>query len=66
MAHLSIGDTFVRYLTVLHPNMQKVETGDRCIRRIAQEVPQVIKENQLPPVVDEWKLYQHQVIREDW
>ena len=31
-----------------------------------QKLPQVVKENQIPPVVDEWKLYQHQVIPEDW
>ena len=66
LTHLPIGDTFVRDLTVLHPNMQKVETGDCCIRRIAQKLAQVIKEDQIPLVVDEWKLYQQQEIPEDW
>ena len=48
------------------PNMQKVETGNRCTTRIAQMLAQVIKEDQIPPVVDEWKLYQHQEVPEDW
>ena len=29
-------------------------------------MPQVIKDDQIPSVVDEWKLYQHQEIQEDW
>ena len=33
--------------------MQKVETGDRSIRRIAQKLPQEIKENKIPSVIDE-------------
>ena len=63
---LPIGHTFVRDLTVLHPKMQEVESGEHCIRRIPQKVPQVIKDDQIPSVVDEWKLYQHQEIPEDW
>lgn len=66
VTRLPIGDTFVRDLTVLHPKMQEVECGERCIRRIAQKLPQVIKDDQIPSVVDEWKLYQHQEIPEDW
>ena len=66
VTHLPIGDTFVHDLTVLHPKMQEVECGERCIRRIAQKLPQVIKDDQIPLVVDEWKLYQHQEIPEDW
>ena len=46
--------------------MQEVDTGDHCITRIARKVAQVIKEDQVLPVVDEWKLYQHQEIPEDW
>ena len=46
--------------------MQKVETGDRCIRRKAQKLAHIIKEDQIPPVVDEWKLYQYGKIPEDW
>ena len=42
-----------------------METGDCCVRRISQKLAQVIKEDQIPPVVDEWKLYQHQEIPED-
>ena len=63
---LPIGDTFVRDLTVLHPKMQEVECGECCIRRIAQKLPQIIKDYQIPSVVDEWKLYQQQEIPEDW
>ena len=66
MTRLNIGYTFVRDLTVLHPKMQEVECGERCIRRIAQKLPHVIKDDQIPSVVDEWKLYQHQEIPEDW
>ena len=66
VTRLPIGDTFVRDLTVLHPKMQEVECGERCIRRIAQKLPQVIKDDEIPSVVDEWKLYQHQEIPEDW
>ena len=40
VTRLPIGDTFVRDLTVLHPKMQEVECGERCIRRIAQKLPQ--------------------------
>ena len=46
--------------------MQKVETGDRCIRRKEQKLAHKIKEDQIPPVVDEWKLYQYGKIPEDW
>ena len=46
--------------------MQEVECGECCIRRIAQKLPQVTKDDQIPSVVDEWKLYQHQEIPEDW
>ena len=63
---LPITDTFVRDLTVLHPKMQKVSSGERCVRRIAQKLAQVIKENQIPSIVDEWKVYQLQDIPEDW
>ena len=63
---LPIGDTFVRDLTVLHPKMQEVKCGECCIRRIAQKLPQIIKDYQIPSVVDEWKLYQQQEVPEDW
>ena len=64
--HLPIGDTFVRDLTILHPDMREIDAGDRCIRRIAQSLPQVVKDNHVPLVVDEWKLYRRQEIPEDW
>lgn len=57
LKHFPIGDTFVRDLTVLHPEMREIEAGDRCVRRIAQSLPQVFKGDQVPIVVDEWKLY---------
>lgn len=66
LKHLPIGDTFVRDLTVLHPERREIEAGDRCVRGIAQSLPQVFKGDQVPIVVDEWKLYQHQEIPEDW
>lgn len=66
VTRLPIGDTFECDLTVVHPKMQEVECGERCIRRIAQKLPQVIKDDQIPSVVDEWKLYQHQEIPEEW
>lgn len=64
LTRLPIADTFVRDLTVLQP--QKVESGECCIRRIAQKLAQVFKDDQIPSVVNEWKLYQHQEIPEDW
>ena len=64
--HLPIGDTFVRDLTILHPDMREIDAGDRCIRRIAQSLPQVVKDYHVPLVVDEWKLYRRQEIPEDW
>ncbi|PFX23157.1 hypothetical protein AWC38_SpisGene12315 [Stylophora pistillata] len=66
LKHFPIGDTIVRDLTVLHPEMREIEAGDHCLRRIAQSLPQVFKGNQVPIVVDEWKLYRHQEIPEDW
>ena len=50
LTRLPIGDTYVRDLTVLHPNMQKVETGACCIRKIAQNFALAIKEDQIPGV----------------
>ena len=63
VTRLPIGNTFVCDLTVLH---REVECGERCIRRIAQKLRQVIKDDQIPSVVDEWKLYQYQEIPEEW
>lgn len=53
VTRLPIGDTFVHDLIVLHPNIQEIECGERCIRKIAQKFPQVIKDDQILSVVDE-------------
>lgn len=42
-------------LQCLHPLEQKSERGTR---RIAESVPQVVDENQISQVTDEWKMYQ--------
>lgn len=49
-------------VTVLHPHMKEAEAGERSIGRISQKIPYVFKDDQIPSVVDEWKLYQPQEI----
>ena len=51
-------------VTVLHPHMKEAEAGERCIGRISQKIPYVFKDDQIPSVVDEWKLYQRHEIPE--
>ena len=63
---LHIGVTFLRNLTVLHPEMQQVDGSDYCIRRIAQKLLQIIDESNISSTVDEWKLYKRQSIPDEW
>ena len=64
--HLPIGDTLLRDLGVLHPAAKEAEDGSRCIRRFARTLHQIVQPDEIPSIFDEWNIYQHQDIPEEW
>lgn len=66
MKKLPLENTFLRDLGIFHPDMQDAEVGHRCIRRLAQQLPQVFDPEEIAILVDEYKVYQERNIPGDW
>ena len=64
--HFPLHREILKDLVCLHPLLQKATQGVKAIKRIAEKLPQVICEEDLCLLTDEWKLYQAQDIPEEW
>ena len=66
MAHLSINNQLLKDLSAVHPLQRKEGQTALQIRRIAKMLPQIIKEEEIGQLSDEWKVYQSQEIPKQW
>ena len=64
--HLPFANELLNDLAVLHPLMLKEDQGCHVIRRTAKKLSQIIRQDYVGQVTDEWKIYQGQEIPEDW
>ena len=64
--HLPVGKALFKDLACLNPQLQKVNEGLHAAQQIARRIPQVITEEEIPQLTDEWKVYQVQDIPENW
>ena len=66
LGHLPLGREILKDLAVLHPLLQKAERGVPAMERTARKLLQVIREEEISLLTDEWKIYQAQEIPESW
>ncbi|KAJ8035508.1 hypothetical protein HOLleu_19214 [Holothuria leucospilota] len=66
MNKLPLHNVFLRDLNILHPEMQDVESGHHCIRRLAQKLLQIFKPDEIAVLLDEFKVYQQKNIPDGW
>ncbi len=66
MNRLPVGRGIVKDLACLNPQLQKVNEGMQAVQQIARKLPQIITEEEIPILTDEWKVYQAQDIPNDW
>lgn len=66
MDRLPVGRGIVKDLSCLNPQLQKADQGMQAVQRTARRLPQIVTEEALPLLNDEWKVYQAQDIPEDW
>ena len=66
MSRLPLDNELLKDLAVLHPLMHKEDHAVHAIRRTAKKLPQIINEDDLGRLTNEWKIYQGQNIPEEW
>ena len=66
MDRLPVGSGIVKDISCLNPQLRKADQGMQAVQRAARRLPQIVTEEELPLLNDEWKVYQVQDIPEDW
>ena len=66
MDRLPVGSGIVKDISCLNPQLRKADQGMQEVQRAARRLPQIVTEEELPMLNDEWKVYQVQDIPEDW
>jgi len=56
----------LRDLQCLQPTARSTPVSESCIRRLAKKLPQVILEDEVSVVTDEWKVYSVDDIPRSW
>ena len=60
--HLPRSNELLHDLAVLHPLMHKEDLACQVRRRTEKKLPQIIKQDHVGRLTDEWKIYQRQKI----
>jgi hypothetical protein len=63
---LPLASTLLQDLHCLTPQARSQPESENCIRRLAQKLPQVVDDNEVTTVLDEWKLYSVDDIPVEW
>ena len=63
---LPLSNTFLEDLNCLSPPARSLPDSENCIRRIARKLPQVVNDDELTSVLNEWKLYAIDDIPVEW
>ena len=63
--HLPLKQKVLQDLSVLHPLLQKSESGADAITRVATQMP-FIDDCEIESIADDWKMYQSQEIPSNW
>ena len=63
--HIPFANELLYDLAVLHPLMLKEDQTCHVIRKTANELSQIIRQDYVGQVTDEWKIYQGHEIPED-
>ena len=63
---LPLSNTFLDDLNCLSPSARSLPDSENCVRRIARKLPQVVNDDELTSVLDEWKLYAIDDIPVEW
>ena len=63
---LPLAKKLLKDLALLYPLLQKAERGLQAIVRIVKKMSQVISQEEISLLTDEWTLCQAQVIPESW
>ena len=64
--HIPFANELLYDLAVLHPLMLKEDQACPVIRRTAEKLSQLIRQDYVDQLTDEWTIYQGQDITDDW
>ena len=63
---MPLASTLLQDLHCLTPQARSQPESEHCIRRLAQKLTQVVNDNEVMTVIDEWKLYSVDDIPVQW